>query len=107
MMYEFHIALALGLIALSSGVALFVWHDRRHVGASFSKTLGVIVFVIALLSIACTIYCGVMDWLEGDFKSHSSMRQSMPTGTTNSTDTTNQTNTNTPDSPSTMPQKAE
>lgn len=79
MMFQFHIALALGLIALSSGVALFVWSDN-HSGSGLAKILGFLIIIMALFSTACTVYCGVTYWNKGAFSQcHMNMKQAMPT----------------------------
>lgn len=67
MMFQFHIALALGLIAIASGIALCVWPDRRHSGSGFAIALGVIIVILAILSTVCTINSGFASWKQGDF----------------------------------------
>ncbi len=78
MMFQFHIALALGLIALSSGVALFVWSDK-HSGSGLAKILGFLIVIMSIFSTACTVYCGVTYWKQGDFSQHHmNMKTAMP-----------------------------
>ena len=77
MMFQFHIALALGLIALSSGVALFAWSDKQS-GSGLAKTLGLLIVIMSVLSTACMVYCGVTYWMQGDFSlSHMKMKTVM------------------------------
>lgn len=56
-----HISFALGLIALVSGVALYLWSVRAEAGAgiTLAKIIGVIVIVLAILELACTLYSGL------------------------------------------------
>lgn len=78
MMFQFHIAVALGLIALASGVALCVWPDRQSC-SGLAKFLGFIIVVMSILSTACTVYCGITYWKQGDLtQCHMNMKQSMP-----------------------------
>ena len=78
MMFQFHIALALGLIALSSGVALFAWSDKQC-GSGLAKTLGFLIIIMSIVSTACTVYCGVTYWKQGEFSQcHMNMKQAMP-----------------------------
>lgn len=76
MMFQFHIALALGLIALSSGLALFACSDK-HACSGFSKILGSLIVIMAILSTACTVYCGVTCWKQGAFECGPNMKAEM------------------------------
>jgi hypothetical protein len=78
MMFQFHIALALGLIALASGVALFGCSEK-HSCSGFAKILGFFIVIMALFSTACTVYCGVTYWNKGAFSQcHMQTKQAMP-----------------------------
>jgi hypothetical protein len=63
-MFIFHIALALGLIALSAGTGLLVWL-KQHAGSGLAKALAFLVIIISIVSTVCTIYCGVTYGREG------------------------------------------
>ena len=78
MMYQFHIALALGLIALSAGIVLFACSEK-HSCSGLVKLFGLLITVVSLFSTACTIYCGVNDWNHGNFsRCHQSMSKDAP-----------------------------
>lgn len=60
MMFQFHAALSLGLIALSAGAGLFVMSKQiEGCAASLAKFVGAFVLLIALISTICTLYCGI------------------------------------------------
>ena len=77
-MFLFHIALSLGLIALSAGTGLFVWL-KQHAGSGLAKTIAVLVVIISIISTLCTIYCGVTYGQQGYSQCHKmGMEHSMP-----------------------------
>lgn len=63
-MFMFHAALALNLLALCAGSALFIFAASRCEckGSCFAKIIAVIVLVLAILSTICTINSGRMMW---------------------------------------------
>ena len=65
-MFQFHIALALGLIALSSGIAIFNCSDK-HSCSGLAKFLGFLIVITSIVSTVCTVYCGVTGWKQGTF----------------------------------------
>ena len=63
MMSTFNIAFALGLIALSSGVALVIWSMRYEgPGVQFAKIFGYIIMILSILVVACTTYTSTKMW---------------------------------------------
>src|SRR5580704_15958860 len=56
---------SLQLIALTAGVALFIWslnsHDR---GAVLGRFFGFIIMILALLSVLCTLYMSIKFWTQ-------------------------------------------
>lgn len=68
-MFMFHSALALGLIALAAGCALFILgHRTDSCGKGLAKFFGVIIIIISVLSTACSLYTGAMFWKTGGFQ---------------------------------------
>lgn len=68
-MFMYHSALALGLIALAAGCALFVLgHRTETCGKRLAKFFGVIIIILSVLSTACTLYYGLMFWKSGMFQ---------------------------------------
>lgn len=57
-MYHMHMALGLELIALVAGTFLLLWIKKNAVDCKFSKIIGAVVVVVALLSLVCTTLCG-------------------------------------------------
>jgi hypothetical protein len=71
-MFLFHIALSLGLIALSAGMMA-----KQYVSSGLGKMLAFLVIIVALVSTVCTVACGVMCWRHGDAQCHMGMMKSM------------------------------
>lgn len=63
-MFMFHAALALNLLALCAGAALFIFGASRcdTKGACFAKLVAVIVIILATLSTLCTMNTGRIMW---------------------------------------------
>jgi predicted membrane protein len=60
MMFQFHIAFSLGLIALSLGTVLFILSKQvsgRRL--TFVKTIAFIVIILSIISILCTASSGI------------------------------------------------
>lgn len=56
---------SLQLIALTAGIALFIWSlnsDDR--GAILGRFFGFIIMILALLSILCTLYMSIKFWTQ-------------------------------------------
>ena len=65
-MLHFHIAFSLGLIALSSGTALFIF--SKHVsgsGLKFVKIIAFLVVILSIISLFCTASSGLRHWKHG------------------------------------------
>ncbi|HDV5709335.1 TPA: hypothetical protein RJD49_001002 [Legionella pneumophila] len=76
MMFLFHAAVTLGLIAFSLGVGLFIWGLRNQgAGIQLAKTLGILVAIIAVLSILCSGYYAIKYWHEGYFETPAAMEK--------------------------------
>lgn len=56
-----HVSFFLGLIALVSGVSLYLWSVRAEAGAgvALAKIVGIVVIVLAILGLICTLYSGL------------------------------------------------
>ena len=66
-MFMFHVALSLGLIALTAGSALYVFSGEcKGKGTCFAQAVAILVILISLISSACTIYCGIKFCQEGN-----------------------------------------
>ena len=63
-----HISFFLGLIALVSGVSLYLWSVRAEAGAGvgLAKIVGIVVIVLAILGLLCTLYSGLRRHKEFD-----------------------------------------
>ncbi len=57
MMFAFHIAVGIMLIALVAGMLLYIKAKKN--GSSFGKFIGILVVVLALFHLACTAYYGI------------------------------------------------
>ena len=74
MMSQFHIAFALELLCLVSGTALLVLSTREKAFNKLTKWVGIVVMVLAVLSILCSVYtaaCSKMGGTCGYSSSHS------------------------------------
>ena len=65
-MFLFHIAFALGLMAIASGFFLFGYAHKMESG--LGKLFGVLIVIFALLSTICTAYYQVMLWTGGVYQ---------------------------------------
>lgn len=76
MMFLFHTAMALGLIAFSLGLSLIVWGLRNEgAGVQLAKVLGSLVAIIAMISMLCSSYYVIKYWHEGYFESPAAMEK--------------------------------
>ncbi len=56
---------SLQLIALTAGVALFIWSlNSDDKGAGLGRLLGFLIMILALVSVICTIYMSVRFWMQ-------------------------------------------
>lgn len=67
-MFLFHIAFALGLIALALGVYFLVWACSEKDGAGVAKTFGYIIVILAIISLLCTFYYNMKLWKAGYYQ---------------------------------------
>jgi len=71
MMFLFHIALASGLIALTSGVFLYGWACKvEGTCKCMGKCFGLVIIVLATISVLCTIACGISAYRGGAMCMH-------------------------------------
>lgn len=78
LMFPFHIAYALNLIALTAGTALYAWVAcKEGKGTCFAKAIGIIVIILSILSLICTVFYGVKYWKAGLDKAPLVMMQEM------------------------------
>jgi len=83
MMFMFHAAFSLSLIALTAGVALYVSSVRAEgPGTGFAKLIGLLVVVLALASTICTGYCGLKLARTGYFSDVMKMHEMQVAGAT-------------------------
>ncbi len=63
-MFLFHIALALNLLALTAGCALYMFSSSRCdcKGACFAKMVAILVILFSIVSTVCTINAGLQAW---------------------------------------------
>ncbi|EKD71717.1 MAG: hypothetical protein ACD_46C00113G0002 [uncultured bacterium] len=71
MMFLFHIAFTLGLIALAIGTLLYMWSlpSESRAGVILAKWVGLIVTIFAILALLCIGYYGIKYGLEGYLQS--------------------------------------
>ena len=63
-MFMFHVALALSLIALTAGSALYVFSSRCDgKGTCFANVIAILVILLSIASSICTLYCGFKAWV--------------------------------------------
>ncbi|TAK79060.1 MAG: hypothetical protein EPO11_00690 [Gammaproteobacteria bacterium] len=62
-MLLFHTALPLGLLALTGGLALYIWGKRNEgVGTCTAKAFGLIIVVLSILELTCLFFTGLRFW---------------------------------------------
>lgn len=66
-MFLFHAALALNLLALTAGCALYMFSSSRcdTKGACFAKMIAILVILFSILSSICTLNAGLQAWQQG------------------------------------------
>jgi hypothetical protein len=65
-MYLFHAALALSLLSLTAGMALYIWGLRNiGNGSGLAKLFGFLIVITAIMSTVCASYCGFKEWQLG------------------------------------------
>lgn len=66
-MFLFHIALALNLLALTAGCALYMFSSSRCdcKGSCFAKVIAILVILFSILSSVCTLNAGLQAWQQG------------------------------------------
>lgn len=56
---------SLQLIALTAGLALFIWSlNSDKSGAFLGRFLGFFIMLLALISVLCTVYAGIKLWMQ-------------------------------------------
>jgi hypothetical protein len=69
LMFTFHIAQALSLMALGLGVGFIVWAGRNQgSGAGALKFFGYIIAILSVLNIACNSYTSYKYWQKGYYE---------------------------------------
>lgn len=85
-MFMFHIALALNLLALAAGSALYMFASSRCdcKGSCFAKMVAILVILFSVLSTVCTMNAGLQMWqaAKADGKMGMVCDQSMKTDAT-------------------------
>lgn len=66
-MFMFHVALALNLLALAAGSALYLFASSRCdcKGSCFAKMIAILVILFSVLSTVCTMNAGIQMWQAG------------------------------------------
>lgn len=74
MMFTFHSAMMLALIAIALGVVLIVWSLRNEgQGIALAKVFGWLILIIAILGMLCSTYYSVAYWYKGYFQTPAGM----------------------------------
>lgn len=69
MMFIFHVAITLGLVAFSLGIALLIWGMRNEgAGIQLAKVFGILVAIFAVISMLCSVYYNIKYWKKGFFE---------------------------------------
>lgn len=82
MMFVMHLAFFVGMIALMSGLSMFIWGLRSEgSGKELAKFVGLIIVILVFIDFACVGYYALNYWREGYFASPvSSMMQDKSIG---------------------------
>lgn len=68
MVFKFHTAFALGLIALVAGTYLLMRIDKEDVCCKvFAKIVGYVVVILSILGMICSTYYSAMYWKAGHY----------------------------------------
>jgi uncharacterized membrane protein len=73
MMFLFHVAYAVGTMAIMMSVFLWIW--SKSINSGLGKFFGFIGMIIAIFSLLCTSYYGIKYFLDGDFESPMGMNR--------------------------------
>lgn len=69
MMFTFHAAFFLGLLALSAGLSFYIWTLRKPgAGTALAKVFGLIIIIASVSGILCLSYYAISYWHQGYFK---------------------------------------
>ncbi len=78
MMFMFHSAVMLALIAVALGIGLIVWALRNEgPGTVLAKVFGWLIVVIAILAVLCSTYYSFIYWQSGYFQTPIHMMKMM------------------------------
>lgn len=86
MMFMFHSAMMLALIAIALGIGLIVWALRNEGrGVVLAKVFGWLIVIFAVLAMLCSTYYAMSYWQSGYFQMPMGMMKmmqgnSMPNG---------------------------
>lgn len=69
-MFLYLLTFAVGLIALTAGVALYVKSLQGGPGRYLARFFGFVIMVLALSDMAFTVCIGTKQWLRGDYVVH-------------------------------------
>lgn len=76
MMFVMHVAIMVGIIALATGVSLYIWSLRNQgAGVGIAKFFGVLIIILAIVDGICISYYGFKYWMEGYFENPMNMMQ--------------------------------
>ncbi len=79
MMFIFHVAITVGLIAFSSGISLLIWGLRNEGAAiQLAKVVGSLVAILAVISMLCSTYYVIKYWHEGYFQTPTATIKQLP-----------------------------
>ncbi|MBA2655329.1 MAG: hypothetical protein H0U71_09755 [Gammaproteobacteria bacterium] len=79
MMFIFHSAITLGLIAFSLGISLLIWGLRNEGAAiQLAKIAGSLVAIFAVISMLCSTYYVTKYWHEGYFETPTAAIKQLP-----------------------------
>lgn len=74
MMFLFHSAMGLSLIAIALGVMLVVWSLRNEgKGVQLAKVFGILIVIVAIFGQICSTYYSLKYWSNGYFESPAGM----------------------------------
>lgn len=64
--FLFHVGQMLALVAIAAGIILIAWASRNEgTGISLANFFGRLIVIVAILSLLCTSYYGIVYWSKG------------------------------------------
>jgi hypothetical protein len=81
LIFTMHIAYSLLLLVVLAAMSMLIWslHNKGTGGAEIAKFFGAIVYLLAILGMACMLYYSMIYWQQGAFTNATPMTEMMGT----------------------------